>query len=492
MTLDRWLYQAGMQCAKRMYWQSRGREAASGGTYGLVLRFARETRLAARGLWPGGVAVDLALPAPAAAAETRRLMEQEQARVIFDALVEHEGVPVRIDVLERSRRMKWYVTAVRSGSQVQDRHVQDLAFQVWAARGAGLDVREASVATLNRDYVRNGVLDCQAMFSIRNATPRVEALLPRIEQRVERLREALAAPAAPAVDAGPHCDVPFPCEYQDDCWPELEPDDIQLLPSLHGHRKKELLDAGIRRVGEIPDRFALNERQRRARQAILENRMIWSGALRADLGSLAFPLWCIDFEAVAPAIPRFEGTRPWQQVPFQWSAHRLDSPWGEPHQFGFLADGTCDPRHEFTRTLLDTVDGGGSVLVWSKPFEEGRLKELQEALPEFAAPIQALRERFVDLLEIVRKHVYHPAFRGSFSIKSVLPALVPDLSYEGLSVSRGDEASLAFDRLSRDGLGPAEAARIRAALEEYCRLDTLAMVRILEVLHSRVFTRAAT
>jgi hypothetical protein len=437
------------------------------------------------------VAVDARLSVEQGLAETSRLMEQEEARVVFDAVLEHRGVIARIDVLERSRRMKWYLTAVKTGNQVQDRHVQDLALQVWVARGAGLDVRECAVAVVDRHYTRDGVLEAKSLFQIRDATPRVEAAMGRMEERLERFRQVLENPAVPAVEVGSHCDEPYPCEYQSACWPALERDDIRLLPSLHGHRKRELWSAGIRRLADIPESFALNDRQKRARQAVLENRLLWSEHLGEELERLTYPAWFIDFEAVAPAVPRYEGCRPWQQIPFQWSAHRVDEPWGEPRHCGFLAPAHGDPRREFAESLLRGVEGEGPVLVWSRPFEDGRLKELQEALPDLEEPLQALRKRLVDLLEIVRKHVYHPDFLGSFSIKSVLPALVPELSYDGLAVAKGDAASLAFDRLSRDEMEEAERQALRAGLEEYCRLDTLAMVRILDVLRARALSRSA-
>jgi predicted RecB family nuclease len=490
MNLDRWLYQSGLQCQKRMYWQSRERRAA-GRTFELVQRFSQEARVAARALWPDGVAVSGSLSEDAAQQETRRLLEEGQARVIFGAALESDGVAVRVDVLERSRRMKWYLTSVKSGSQMQDRHVQDLALQVWVARAAGLDVREAAVAMVNRHYVRNGELDPGALFEIRNATPRVEAALERVAERARSFREVLALLHAPSVEVGAHCDDPYPCEFGDDCWPALDRDDIRLLPALHGHRKRELWNAGVRRIGEIPDAFVLNERQRRAKQSIEENRLLWSDHLRAELESLTYPLWCIDFEAVAPAVPRYPGCRPWQQIPFQWSAHRVDEPGAEPVHTGFLAETAGDPRRDFAESLLEAVGRDGPVLVWSKQFEDARLKELQAEYPDLSGRLVALRERLVDLLEIVRKNVYHPEFHGSFSIKRVLPALVPELSYDGLSVSKGDEASLTFDRLCRDGLNAEEAAGLRAGLEEYCRMDTLAMVRILAVLRSRAFARTA-
>ena len=191
----------------------------------------------------------------------------------------------------------------------------------------------------------------------------------------------------------------------------------------------------------------------------------------------------MDFETVNPAIPRFPGMRPYDQLPFQWSVHVMTKPGAEPEHHEFLATDTTDPRREFITSLCSALGKSGSIVVYSA-FESQRLSELAAWLPEFSGRIKKIQRRLWDLLPVVRNHVYHPKFAGSYSIKNVLPALVPGMTYEGMEVADGTDAGLAWESLIRGGLDQAERDRIRKALLEYCGQDTLAMVKLLEKLKS--------
>jgi hypothetical protein len=189
----------------------------------------------------------------------------------------------------------------------------------------------------------------------------------------------------------------------------------------------------------------------------------------------------MDFETVNPAIPRFPGMRPYDQIPFQWSVHVLREPGAAPEHFEFLATNTNDPRHEFIASLCPLLGKSGSILVYSA-FESQRLSDLAAWLPEFSGRIKKIRRRLWDLLPVVRNHVYHPKFLGSYSIKNVLPALVPGMTYEGMEVGDGTDAGLAWESLVRGGLDQSEREKTRKALLDYCGQDTLAMVRLMEKL----------
>jgi hypothetical protein len=191
----------------------------------------------------------------------------------------------------------------------------------------------------------------------------------------------------------------------------------------------------------------------------------------------------MDFETVFPALPLFAGLRPYDQLPFQWSVHVLDTPGAEPKHYEFLATDTTDPRREFITSLCAVMGDSGSIVAYNQTFESLRLKELGAWLPEFAGRIKNIQGRLWDLYPAVRKHVYHPAFGGSFSLKYVLPALVPEMTYEGMDVANGTDAGAAWESLVRGGLDQSERARIEKALRDYCGQDTLAMVRLLERLH---------
>jgi len=245
---------------------------------------------------------------------------------------------------------------------------------------------------------------------------------------------------------------------------------------------------GVESIRDIPDDFPLNERQRRAAMCVHTRKPWFSAELNKDLESLKYPLYFMDFETVNPAIPRFAGMRPYDQIPFQWSVHVLREPGAEPEHFEFLATDNSDPRREFINSLCAALGNSGSIVVYSA-FESQRLSELAAWLPEFADRIKKIQSRLWDLLPIVRNHVYHPKFAGSYSIKNVLPALVPGMSYEGMEVADGTDAGLAWESLVRGKLDQNEHDTIRKALLDYCGQDTLAMVRLLDKLKLEVGDR---
>jgi hypothetical protein len=231
----------------------------------------------------------------------------------------------------------------------------------------------------------------------------------------------------------------------------------------------ELYRDGVVRPGDIPDNFPLGEA---AANQVQSDRSgltrIAEVAIHAFLETLHYPLYFLDFETFNPAVPPFDGTTPYRQIPFQYSLHRKASPAADLEHNGFLAEAGIDPRLPLIESMLSELDGAGDIVVYSS-FEAGRIKDLAEQFPECAEPLLALIERLVDLMQPFRDRAYYaPEMHGSYSIKAVLPALVPGLSYEGLAISDGWAASRAY--IDRNDLW------------EYCKLDTLAMVRILEKL----------
>jgi hypothetical protein len=205
----------------------------------------------------------------------------------------------------------------------------------------------------------------------------------------------------------------------------------------------------------------------------------FSPELGEALNGLKYPLCLMDFETVNPAIPRFAGMRPYDQLPFQWSVHVQRQAGAEPEHYEFLATDASDPRREFISSLLATLGESGSIVVYSS-FESQRLSELASWFPDFADRIKVIQAHLFDLLPIVREHTYHPAYAGSYSIKSVLPALVPEMTYDGMEVADGQSAGGAWESLVHGGLDQAECNRIRKALLDYCGQDTLAMVKLLD------------
>ena len=286
-------------------------------------------------------------------------------------------------------------------------------------------------------------------------------------------------PNAPDLPSGPHCTDPIKCEFFDRCNPPLPNDHIGYLPRLHASAAKELEEIGVESIFDIPADFPLSERQRRACTSVQTGEPWFSADLKEELSGLKYPLYFMDFETVNPAIPRYQGMRPYDQLTFQFSVHVLREQGAEPEHFEFLATDRSDPRREFINSLCGALGESGGIVVYAA-FESQRLSELAAWLPEFAERIKSIQNRLWDLLPIVRNYVYHPAFAGSYSLKAVLPALVPELTYEGMAVANGQDAGLAWESLVWGGLHQAERENTRRALLDYCGKDTVALVRLVD------------
>jgi len=296
--------------------------------------------------------------------------------------------------------------------------------------------------------------------------------------------KVLARAKPPDIEPGSHCTNPFTCEFFDVCNKSLPVDHVANLPGITPKRLEELANRRIESIGKIPDDFPLTERQKRAWECARTGKPWLGKGLKDALSGLRYPLYFMDFETLGVALPRYAGTSPYDQIPFQWSVHVQRKPGSELEHYEFLADDSNDPRQDFVKALCDVMGNKGSVLAYNSGFECGCLDGLAEATPQYKDRIGNIQDRLWDLLPVVRDHVYGLAFRGSYSLKSVLPALVPDMSYEGMEVAEGNDAGLAWEKMVHAEVASKERKRLRDALLAYCKQDTLAMVRLLDVLRS--------
>ena len=303
----------------------------------------------------------------------------------------------------------------------------------------------------------------------------------------QNLRDCLGMVELPHAAPGSQCGTPFACEFWDQCTADKPADWIRYLPRLSQASASDLEALGIESISLIPPNFPLTSKQLIIRDATASGHPYVAPDLARLLRSCGPPACYLDFEAMMPPIPLYEGTRPYQTIPFQWSLHAIDAD-GVLHHREFLAEGGCDPRRRFAETLIEALAAfDGPILVYSA-YEQTRLKELAGEFPDLSASLNALIARLVDLLPIVRAAVYFPEFQFSNSIKSVAPALCPGFGYDDLEgVADGAAASAAFLRLASGFLTiPEQVEQLRAALLTYCQRDTLAMVEL-----HRALTRLA-
>jgi predicted RecB family nuclease len=474
---------AGVQCLKRLYLLGHSPELAAqpSASDQAIIEQGREVGMLARQLFPGGVEV-CERSLDHAIRKTRELVANSEVPAVFEATFEHDGVLVCVDVLHRRKDGRWRLIEVKSSTDVKEQHLVDVGIQYRVVSRSGLDVGSASLAHVNRNYVFDGQnIDPRRFFRIRNLTRRVQRLEPKLTFQLRSEFAVLRMPNAPEIAPGRHCTDPVTCEFFDHCNPARPKDHIGYLPRLHASAIEKLGGMGVESIRDIPDDFELSDIQRRACTSV-QNGEPWfdRGGLKAALAGLQYPIFFMDFETVNPAIPRFAGMRPYDHLPFQWSVHVVQRLGAEPEQRDFLATEAGDPRRKFIASLCEVLRDRGSIVVFNAPFESQRLSDLAAWLPDFALRIERIQSRLWDLLLVVRNHVYHPAFAGSYSLKTVLPALVPEMTYSGLEVANGRDAGLAWESVVRGALEHTERERIRKALLSYCRQDTIALVRLLE------------
>ena len=489
MRISKSRFVAGCQCLKRLYFQVQQPELAAepDAASEAIIEQGREVGLLARQMFPGGVEVRSEGGLDQAIRATREIIGNRDVPAIFEGTFEHNGVLVRVDVLHRRKDERWRLIEVKSTTEVKDHHLEDVAIQHRVVTRSGVDLAASCLAHVSRDYVyEGGPIDASRFFRIRNLTRQVESLQPELTVQLRSEFRVLAMPEAPNIPAGRHCSNPFTCEFFDHCNPPIPEDHILRLPRIHASTVAKLVALGVQSIHDIPEDYPLTGRLRRACASVQMGEPWYSPEIGEELRKLKYPLYFADFETVNPALPRFSGMRAYDQIPFQWSVHVQRQPGAAPEHFEFLATDRSDPRPSFVSALCDSLGERGSIVVYSQQFESQRLLDLASWLPEFSGRINKIQRRLWDLLPIVRDHVYHPAFAGSYSLKSVLPALVPEMSYAGMEVSDGKAAGIAWESVIGSDCEEAEREKKRKALQEYCCQDTLGMVKLMELLRQRV------
>jgi hypothetical protein len=330
---------------------------------------------------------------------------------------------------------------------------------------------------IDNSYVYpGGEHDPQALFAFADLTDEVNAIVSQVPGILAAMRAPLRVDTPPAIAPGDQCTTPYECPFMAECIPPAPPHAAGELYRAGPKLRERLAADGITMITEIPTDYGLSALQHRQREVVVTGTPFADTDVRQQLAGLKHPLYFLDFETFNPAVPLYPGTRPYQQIPFQWSVHRLAEVGTTTHA-EYLHDGSDDPRPELAEALIETLGDRGAVCVYSS-FEQTQLRGLQEALPKRAPMLAAIEKRLVDLLPLVRNHVYYPEFHGSFSIKSVLPALVPGMGYEGLSITDGSSASTTYAAMARGELVGQELAGARRALLEYCGRDTEGLLEL--------------
>lgn len=389
--------------------------------------------------------------------------------------------------LKRATGRRWRMVEVKSSTGVRDYHLDDLAIQAYVATAAGLALDSVALAHIDNCFVYAGDGDYRGLFAEVDLTEEIGGRLDEIEDWIAGAQVTAALTEEPDMVMGAQCSVPFDCPFAAHCGKDKVQAEYPLssLPRLQEGRRAFLASEGFTDLREVPDEY-LTETQQWVKEVTLSGETSFDAAgAAADLAPHGFPAWFLDFETMMLALPIWKGTSPYQRIPFQFSIRRIDEAGTLSHD-AFLDLSGNDPSESLARDLVAKCGDVGPVYAYNAGFERGVIRDLANRFPEQADPLLKISDRIVDLLPIARERFYHPSQHGSWSLKSVLPAICPELSYESLNgVSDGGMAMDAFREAIAEGTTNERKREIERELREYCELDTLAMVRVWEVFGGR-------
>jgi len=489
MKLSKSLYTRAIQCPKSLWLKKHKPEVLTppDASAQAVFDTGNVVGELACDLFPDGVEVEFSRDYTQMAEITARLLE-EGVQDIYEATFMYDGILVMVDVLHVEEDGAVSLYEVKSSTSVKEIYLHDVSVQYYVLRGLGMRVRGAYVVHIDSSYVRGEELEVEKLFCVVDVTAEAEQLQEQIPQRLSEWEAYLSdTQNEPDIDIGSHCNKPYECDAKSYCWkvqrniPEYS---IFNIFNLGSKKQVALYEQGIVNIDDIPEEFEMTAKQH---QAVANHKAqtthIDREAIRAFVDTLTYPIYHLDFETFQQAIPEWQGISPFEQIPFQYSLH-IEYEDGRLEHREFLSPDGADPREALARKLCEDIPTDVTVLTYNMSFEKGVIKRLASSYEDLRPHLLAIHDNIKDLMiPFQQKHYVTPSMQGSYSIKYVLPALVPEMeeAYQELDgVQNGTEAMRAFAHMSK--LDSVEKEKMREALLAYCKLDTLAMVRVLEKL----------
>ena len=474
----------GIQCDKQLYlykyhynWMDKVSESQQA-----IFNRGTSVGIRAQQLFANGTtATDDPRKSDEAVVKTKALIEKG-CQVIYEAAFLFDNILVISDIIVREGS-KWNIYEVKSSTSISETYLLDASIQYYVLLKCGIEINDISIIYINSQYVRNGDLSIQSLFNIESVKERVLLQQEFVIREASRLKDVLKGKVIPQIPIGKQCSDPYPCSFMGYCWKDIPEYSVFDIANLKTDKKFELYNQGYIKLEDIPPNYNLNDKQWMQINCHINNEpIIDKVSIKEFLSDITYPLYFMDFETFMPAIPMFNGSKPYQQIPFQYSLHYIRDNGSTLEHFEFLADATGDPRIPFITKLLNDTRNDGIILVYNKSFEISRLKEIAQDFPEFSLEIEKRINRIADLMIPFQKRYYYtPEMKGSYSIKYVLPALVRGLSYDNLEIKEGGTASSVFESLYYE-TDLFRCVEIRKDLLEYCKMDTLAMVEIFKIL----------
>ncbi len=403
---------------------------------------------------------------------TKKLLNT--TNIIYEASFSTDSTFVIADILIRNGKV-WDIYEVKSSTTIKDTHIIDICYQYHSIK-QHISVGKCYIVYINNSYIRDGSLDISQLFNIENITDKVLKIMPDIEPNLNKLLETLNN-KEPSIDIGTYCNHPYECEFKDYCWRNIPKKSVFNLYRLNTNKKFDYYYQGKISYSD----FKNEELSKIQSLQISCKELVNKEIIKNFVDKVKYPINFFDFETFIDAVPKFDKQKPYMQIPFQYSLHILDE-YGNLTHKEFLAECGIDPREILVKAMLKDINKNGTIVAFNQSFEIARIKELAKFLPQYKNELLQLITRFVDLIEPFRNlGYYHPDFNGSFSIKSIIPAMFKnndELNYKNLGcVQNGGDAMNVFVNLhlEKDEIKIKET---RNDLLRYCHLDTLAMVKI--------------
>ncbi|MGB5920228.1 DUF2779 domain-containing protein [Arcobacter sp.] len=486
MNLSKSLYTKGIQCPKSL-WLKKYKpnvltppdESAQAifDTGNIVGDFACQ-------LFPDGKEVPFTREYDEMIATTKKWLD-EKLSSIYEATFTYEGILVMVDILTISEG-EVSIYEVKSSTEVKDIYLHDVSIQYYVLNNLGYKIKSAHVVHINNEYVRGDELDIYELFKIVDVTSEVETMQTNIPNILKEFETYLSDKEnEPNIDIGKHCNKPYECDAKNYCWKvqrEIPDYSIFNIFNLGSKKQIELYNQGIINIADIPQDFDMTANQKQAVENYKSKvSYIDKENIKAFLENLTYPIYHLDFETYQQAIPQYKGLKPFEQIPFQYSLH-IEHEDGTLEHKEYLAQDGVDSRYELAQKLYNDIPNDVTVLAYNMSFEKGVIKRLANTFAHLEQHLLAINENIQDLMTPFQKKWFvTPSMNGSYSIKYVLPALVPEFekAYKDLvDVQNGSQAMNAFANMSK--LEEGEKMKLRSSLLQYCKLDTLAMVKVLE------------
>ena len=499
LNLSKSLYTKGLQCEKALWLKKYNPQVLTPPSAQLLAVFetGNEVGALACGLFPGGKEVPFkGTSFKEKIALTQQLLSEGEKN-IYEATFEYDDILVMIDIFHQKNDGSFEIYEVKSSTWNQNKsiddiykHIHDVSIQYFVLTGLGYNVSNTYITLLNTDYVRGSEIDLNRLFSSVRVTDEVLELNRSIPANIERFRETLKdLKNEPKIDIGYHCYNPYECDAQHYCWsgqrqiPEYSV--FNIFPFNKNAKSLQLYREGINAIEDIPSDFKLSPTQEiKVDIWKYQKSIVNKEAIKDFVDSLRYPIYHFDFETLNPAIPKFEGLSSYEKYPFQYSIH-IEHADGTLEHKEFLAEPDKDPREEIARKITEDIPRDSFVMAYNIGFEKSVIKKLANQFPVYSDHLMSLYDNFVDLQTPFKNRDYlTPDMKGKSGLKTILPILVPEMekAYKDLDmVHEGGEAMDIYKKLA-DTKDLEMISRYKSALIEYCKLDTLAMVKILQKL----------